>query len=393
MNKALNTLFADAIDPTDAREAEKLFEQRAGVYVGSVHELADEIAGDLDSTQFGIGWWAPHPDDRRRIFISDYLLQCVNSVSNNAVEASLHLMSAQHAHEAVSSQMAHSVVMRPIGQGQFVPHDFAVPQPTTLADLLPSKLADLHVAGFFRAAGSLLDTLAAITIAVGAFEMGIVRVEFRRLIAHLDKRPFGATPGAQLQKQVKDALFGAVGAAGPAGWLDWTLDFRNMLVHRGRRTQFHNIAREPGPILVSPDGMPMPRARIVMQLARDPKNTDLQAFFSGSVEPTRLANVLEEDGLHTLQAAMKAVVYVLKELSAALLDAWRTRRASPGLLIQPNEQWPDLAIHPDNFGGFEPGTFPASPDMMFGSPARVRRLSAAAVDTAHRYRWKTFTGT
>jgi len=391
MSGVLESIFDGPIDPADATEAQCLFEQRAGIYVGAAHDLANDIASDLDPARFGIGWWAPHPDDRRRVFISDYLFQCANSVSNNSAEAALHLSLAEAAHDATNARMAHAVVLRKVGPEAYVPHAVETPKPTSLVDLLPAKLTDLHVAGFFRAVGSALDTMAAVAIAVAAFETPIVRADFRRLLDYL-KTSFAPTAGGQLQQRVKDTITGAVRKAGPEGWLAWTLEFRNMLVHRGRRTQFHAIARDAGPVLYSADGTPIPRARIVMHLARDPRNSDLQAFFGGNVEPSRLTNVLDEDGLRALRSALEAVIFVVKELSTALLSVWRERRAQPTLLAQPREQWPDLAIHPDPFAGFEPGTFPMTADAAFTSQLNVRRFAAAAVDTANRHRWKTFTG-
>lgn len=391
MNDALTSTFEGSIDPADADDAQRLFEQRAGVYVAAAHDLMNEIANDLDPSRFGIGWWAPHPDDKRRIFISDYLLQCATSVSNNTVEAALHLSSAHHAHAAASEQMAHAVVLRRVGPEDYA-GDVKLPKPVTLVDMLPAKLADLHVGGFFRAVGSTLDTVAAVAIAVGAFERSIVRADFRQFVDYLNKTSFTTPARGYLQQRIKDTITDVVRKAGPAGWLDWTLRFRNMLVHRGRRTQFYNIAREPGPFLYSPDGTPMPRARLVMHLARDPQNSDLQAFFGGNAVPSRPTNVLEEDGIRALRSTLDAVMFVVKELSVLLLGVWRERRATPELLTQPCGQWPHLAIHPDIFGGFEPNTSPVAPAAMLASRLNVRRLKAAAVDTPNRPRWKTFTG-
>ena len=50
--------------------------------------------------------------------------------------------------------------------------------------------------------------------------------------------------------------------AGPAGWFDWLLNFRNMLVHRGRRLEIGQfLPREP--VLLDGRGQPVLRARVV----------------------------------------------------------------------------------------------------------------------------------
>jgi hypothetical protein len=63
-----------------------------GVDCSVIRILFNEIFQDLDEEHYGVGWWAPHPGTSRRILISDYLLQCVESVGTNLIEARLHLM-------------------------------------------------------------------------------------------------------------------------------------------------------------------------------------------------------------------------------------------------------------------------------------------------------------
>ena len=63
-----------------------------GIDCSATRILFDEIFQDLDDQCYGVGWWAPHPGTARRILISDYLLQCVESIKTNLIEARLHLM-------------------------------------------------------------------------------------------------------------------------------------------------------------------------------------------------------------------------------------------------------------------------------------------------------------
>jgi hypothetical protein len=390
MSTELDATFDVPIDPDTAEQAEVLFEKHAGVYVESLSELEREIVGDLDPRQFGIGWWAPALGDKRRIFLSDYLVQCVRSVGTNMVEAALHLLEANAAHSRASASMAHAVVVQQIAPGTFRAVGLDVPQMASLRDLLPRKLADLHVAGFLRSIGSALDTLAALTIGVGAFRLGIVRADFDQLRRHLGKQ-IPPSPGSYLQQTIQDAISTSITDAGPDGWLEWATQYRNTLVHRGRRIQFCHVTPDEGPILYSANEAPMPRARLVLHLARDPGHSDLQALFGDGVQPTRLTNVLEEDAFRTLRETIRAVTTLVEDTTGVLVRVWRERRSTPSLLPQPIEQWPGVAFRQDRFSGFAPGTAPLAPDTAFGSPTNVSRLEAAAVSTAHRHLWQAFT--
>ena len=305
-------------------------------------------------------------------------------------EAFLHLCEAEKAQQTMSTRMARSVVLRRRGPESYELSHVELPKVTSLGDLIPDKLSDMHVAGFFRAVGLIFDTLAAVSIGVGAFKLRILTADFRNLLKHLDGQ-LPSTPSGHLQSAIKEAITRAIGQAGPSGWLDWALDFRNMLVHRGRRLSIYAIDRDQGPFLYDHRNIPVPRARVVMHLPRDPRHSDLQSLFDTSPAPTRLANLLEEDGLRTLRNTISAVIYVVKETSRALLRVWRDRRNSPTILPQPVEQWPDVHIQPAAFPGFAPNPTPIQPDHASMSLNGLRRLAAAAVPTATRHLWNSFT--
>jgi hypothetical protein len=362
-----------------AEEADRLLEARLDVQVPSVRTLADQVLGDLDAQLHGIGWWAPHLDDKRRIFLSDYLVQLMWSFPQNLVEAALHLFEVETNHERVCDQIKHAV--GPDLKVRMAPK-------TSLRELLPGRLVDLHAAGVFRALGSALDTLAGIVVAVGAFEQKIITMDFDKLF----KKAIPTSPGGQLQGRIKTVVEDSVRAAGPPGWLGWTTEYRNMLVHRGRRLQLGSLVPDAGPSVLNASGTPILRARGIMHLARDPNNSDLQAFFGATSQPSRLSNVLEEDGVRSLGSALEAVVFVARRVSDVLLEVWQARRTAPNLLLQPRSQWPDLSIHPDAFAGFTPGSVPVAPTSLTASPNMVLRLRAAAVESSLRAKWLGFTG-
>ena len=88
-----------------------------------------------------------------------------------------------------------------------------------------------------------------------------------------------------------------IAMTGPAGWLDWTLQFRNMLVHRGRRIEIGQFVPRT-PVLYGADGQPVPRVRVVTHLARDPSRSDVEVFLDAD-QPS--PPVLTEDAEQTLR--------------------------------------------------------------------------------------------
>jgi hypothetical protein len=120
----------------------------------------------------------------------------------------------------------------------------------------------IHQAGIIRALASALDYLAGVIIGVAALPLSILKADFGRVRVMLGKIKGTINAGANMQAQLAAQLETAIAAAGPQGWLDWTLHFRNMLVHRGRRIELGQFLPIQ-PVLFGPDGQPAPRARHV----------------------------------------------------------------------------------------------------------------------------------
>src|SRR6266851_4576567 len=87
-------------------------------------------------------------------------------------------------------------------------------------------------AGIIRALASALDCLAGVIIGVAALPLNILRADFDKARAKLAKINGAANAGASMQAQLAKQLEDAISAAGPQGWLGWTIDFRNMLAYR-----------------------------------------------------------------------------------------------------------------------------------------------------------------
>jgi hypothetical protein len=176
-----------------------------------------------------------------------------------------------------------------------------------------------------------------------------------------------------------------IASAGPDGWLDWVLAFRNMLVHRGRRIEVGQfIPRQP--MLYGADGKPVPRVRVVTHLPRDPGRSDVEVFRQPTETP-----VLTEDAEQTLGGLLKSTKALVEAAAAELLRIWKWREANPDELHQPAAQWPNgVSTDSSSFVGYAPGSFSYSPSMMMTHPVVVQRLRAAALDDKARPQWKTF---
>jgi len=94
----------------------------------------------------------------RRVLVSDHTNSAAYSITMNLAEAGLHLLDLQEAEEQMEKKLAHCTE-----GGKFAP-----PRPDSAASLLPEAYSVLHVAGFFRAIGSVFDCMAATIVGAAA---------------------------------------------------------------------------------------------------------------------------------------------------------------------------------------------------------------------------------
>ena len=240
--------------------------------------------------------------------------------------------------------------------------------------------ANGHVAGFFRAAGSALDNIGGIVVGVAGLRTSIVRaswtdLQLRKLL------PAGSAPegpGHDLQVAIVDAVRAAI-TTGPDDWSDWTMDFRNTLVHRASRlAMFISDPRQP-------DGFLRP-------LPRHPFQTQSESM----ARTDRLGqDVAPEHGADTMTTILKCLVDVVSNTATACVAAWDTRRERPGLILQPLQQWPRLAQGREStFGGARPVSLPTMKrGAMVINPATATRIKAAQLLDEDRAPWKEWFAT
>jgi hypothetical protein len=297
------------------------------------------------------------------------------------LEARLHLLELADYAERENNRMADAVR---IEQGQVV---VRAPRRNNPWEELGLPLVRLHVTGVVRALAGSLDCLAGVVIGVAALPLSILKADFLRTRSSLN-RLMAILP---LQEpQYVQANFGfqltdLIDTAGPRGWLDWTLAFRNMLIHRGRRIEVGQLVPRV-PVLLAADGRPILRARSVTQLPLDPQRSDVEVFLDPAATP-----VLTEDSEQTLEGLLESTKTLVNGVSRALLEMWRWRRANPAALPQPREQWPQgVSTESVRFLGYAPGAYPYNPNMFMTHPDIVHRLRVAALSDDARDQWVGF---
>jgi hypothetical protein len=201
-------------------------------------------------------------------------------------------------------------------------------------------------------------------IEVAALPTDILKASLVSARRSLGKLAATSTLHADLHRHVEDVI----GGVGPKGWLEWATDYRNMLVHRARRTELSQLRPTPAGI-VDFRGRPIVRAETTQQLARDPGRSEVEVLIQGGARGTG-AMVLTETARDTLEDVLASSLRLATDVATELLALWRRRRGDPRLLSQPPEQWEDgLSTETTGFQGYRPGSETYDPKAMIGSPS------------------------
>jgi hypothetical protein len=303
-------------------------------------------------------------------------------------EAVLHWLEYQDCAERDSERFADIVR---ISNGQF---EVVLPSPRNAMEELSREMVVMHIAGMARALSAALDCLTGAIIGVVALPISILKADWGKLEAAFSRISKGTTTGEQAQTDFYAKLKDVVASAGPNGWLNWALDFRNMLVHRGRRLENGQFVPKV-PQLYGPDGEQIPRVRRLTYLPRHPGMSDVEVWRETPI--TRLrdpleALVLNEDAAETLGGLLESTNAVISETAKLLIDVWKWRRGNPQILQQPAAQWPKgAATSPAAaFQGYAPRARDLSSSIASTHPIVKRRFLASSLDDASRSQWDTF---
>jgi hypothetical protein len=124
-------------------------------------------------------------------------------------------------------------------------------------------------------------------------------------------------------------LEATIANAGPPEWIEWTLDMRNMQVHRARRLQLATVHPRPTGAATE-SGDPEVVSDVALHLPKSPAHSDIEVMVATVYEP-----LLSEDSGTTISGVLGSTVEVIAATCSALLRAWELRRGAPNLILQP----------------------------------------------------------
>jgi hypothetical protein len=248
------------------------------------------------------------------------------------------------------------------------------PRRRPIDDLIGARI-NMHMNGVFRAAGSVLDCLASVVVGAAALGENILRADWGALVGRVLKGlQESDDEGRRLQLGVRDEIKRLL-RSGANDWDQWSNDYRNMLVHRGKRTSLSWLKRETH--VVDSNGNPIVRAVPVQLLCSDPELSEVEAF----TLQDKVMFVLTENAQVSITGLVRDVEALVEGVAACLASVWDRRRANPQLLLQPVEkQWPKVRRRKRrSFLGYKPGETPFDVQALTVNPRYLDRLKAAGV--------------
>ncbi|MEV6527469.1 hypothetical protein AB0M43_36645 [Longispora sp. NPDC051575] len=332
--------------------------------------------GDLDETRGGFGWWHGHLEQPKVIFASDYLLQVTGQVGSWLAHA------AQLEKDFGENWYAETTMLRADERDQVEPFSRQTPH-----DERRGLRIDSELAGFFFACGGALDALAAVTIGVLNLKKDLPTASWSDVVrAHEgtsgERDRLLVPPGPERAAQeAAVARIVSASAAGPHGWLRWTLDMRHTFVHRAHRFTFRQFFRTDR----------RSELQYILRLPKDPQLTDAEAFVLGAGADDLL---LREHAGTTLAGVLDGLMALVVCAMDVLEPTWVDRRDA-GTSRQVVEQW--AKVYPQRrdlagFAGFDPGAQAPMDGQMRVHPQQAGRLRAARLlDDDRPYWWNALT--
>jgi hypothetical protein len=343
----------------------------------NLDRLGHQMLRDLDLESGGIHWLLA--DTATRILVSDQLVGTLETLGQNLTACEHHLRGFEAANNRLDSITLREW-KRDLKKG-IRPSVIAAPsqaRDTLLCD------RDSHIAGFFRAEGSVFDNTATAIAILAALPVDIVRRFTWGSLRRAFDKVVGSEEPAVAQTGLWHRIEELITDSGPPGWLDWTVSMRNMLVHRPRRIW---MAR---PVFTPSMGNPQ-SLRTSLMLPKDPDLSTVEVMrdavgFS--------ASLLTEDASGTMTGVFDSTKRFTEAVCAELHSFAQRRRTQPELLRQPVEQWRGRSIIPEiggpRFDGYHPHSVESlgEEDVMSSHEALVLRMQAAFVlDGAQRSSW------
>lgn len=327
-----------------------------------VDEFALRLAGELLVDAYGFEQLADLEDRRQRAIVSDTLLASVDGLQTNLREASEHA----------------GLLSRLLG-----PNGRTMPDPGRPAEQEETNDIDRELVGFFRAAGSTLDCLAAVAIIVTRIPTSVSRASGEALAGLQERAQRAEGDRRACWEQVSAAFEDGRGGNAP-GWFEWTTEMRNAVVHRARQLRiwlpFPSRPRQPEEQLLVPTATPMHRLlRYELHLRRSPWLADLDAL-SSAEEASE--NWLAEPATETLKSILERMATLAEAVVGSLAEVWEQAGSGEVVLPAPADAWALAAVTgraraAAEFIGFDPAYVVPPLTGIVASPREAKRAAIA----------------
>lgn len=354
----------EGITPAEARDDE--LDEHLDTQVPALKSLWDRLLENYDVAAWGLREFAGISNEEQRAIASDLVLSAVEGAHVNLRELA----------------MSAADVARYSG-----PNGTTMPGPeTTLDDYLDAKRLHRAITETFRALGSTLDCLAALTIGILGLPNSL-QAAAGSVLLNFPELGWEAPRSQHEARERVQAGFEAI-AEDPAGWLAWGLELRDAVVHRGHLTQIM-LTRPAGvgpQFIVRTDTPFQYLVRMEPHLRGRPWQPDMLSLSAqGSIAGAMVW--LPEPAAQTTAEVKVRTVNLVRAISELLREALDADRS--GWLL-PEKQWrlerapartKPRTARAMRFSGFDP-TYPVPPL----SQIRVHHKSVPRLQLAERLR-------
>lgn len=344
-------------EPTPAQRREQDVAQMVDVELTALPALIELALASYTVEGWGLTQFSTIGDVEQRALASDLLLSALEGVRGHLIDLGLRERQFR----------------RLLG-----PNGRTMPGADTPTEqLLELVELDACATDCMRAVGSTLDCLAAAAILLMGAPLSVSRAHGSALLRQGPKK-VAADPWPEEWNQLVTTVR-QLGNEPVAGWLAWSLETRNAVVHRGRllRTWVNRPRRGPRVPVVT--RRPIEQVvRMEPHLRRRPWQPDMAAL---RTEPGPQDLWITEPSDRTLHHLKRALVRLVETVACEL-----TCRLQPGVTLgDASEHWQLLDNGPawrlaeaDEFCGFEPGYPQPSIDQAHFHPHTAKRAYLAS---------------
>ncbi len=346
------------------------FEEKGLPFEG-MREMDSTLNEDFRAADWGFRQLTDITNLEQRAVVSDQIAQAASAIPDNLLEMKSQL-------EALN-ETCDGAFRHPSAE-------------TAAMDGKQTRMARMNVTDFFRAAGSTLDCMAAVSIGILRTPLSIEKASFSQLIRGLEMHLKGDVPQHQRNSTANfDSMIESVKNDPWPGWLSWTSDMRNVCIHRARRlfmmlpvdedkpsTKLHVVTDNPYDVLMS-------TSRYMPHLPTKPALPELLNLGTSS----GINEVyLNEDAVQTASAISFVVTDLVEKITAQLVDIWQGKDNSPANFKAPECAWQLPEVQSATFQGTSQNKQDVEADFIVMSPGAIERPRLAEAIRAERSRNK-----